>query len=42
MIILVIDGARYTGDNVNKTDNSLIMCAEEYMLPWNELGAIFD
>jgi len=42
MIILVIDGVGCTGDNVSKTDNSLIMCAEEYMLPWNELGAIFD
>ena len=30
------------GDNVSKTDNSLIMRAEEDMLPWDELESILN
>jgi FlaA1/EpsC-like NDP-sugar epimerase len=30
------------GDNVSKTDNSLIMRAEEDMLPWDELEPILN
>jgi FlaA1/EpsC-like NDP-sugar epimerase len=42
MIILVTDGAGYTGDNVSKTDNSLIMRTQEDMLAWDDLVPILD
>jgi len=42
MIILVTDGAGYTSDNVSKTDNSLIMRAQEDMLAWDDLEPILN